>query len=133
MLKNVSRNQATLNILKQVNPDYYLDPDGPTGALPITIKDPWDNNLKVVFPGRLFRDNNEPAGVVKDNDGTIRTIAENRYGICVSRKICFLSMGSDSLAGNLQLDTPAASVKQPALDRPVEVAHLVTAGLGSAP
>jgi len=120
VLSAVSRNADTKNILKQISGDYFVsEPDPPAGAnaTRLTVKDPWDNNLRVVFPGRLFRDGNEAAGVIRDNDGTIRTVAELRYGICVNRKICFLSMGSDSLAGDLQLDTAAAAVTQVEIDQ----------------
>jgi len=109
----ISRNAATLNVLKQINADYLkseVNPVNPPETQRV-VKDPWDNNLRVVFPGRLYRGVTlEPANLIKDNDGTIRTQSENRYGVCANRKICFLSMGSDSLAGDLHLDTSEATL-----------------------
>jgi len=123
VLTIISRNSATLNILKQISADYLkseADPLANPAADHRVVKDPWDNNLRVVFPGRLSIAS-DPANR-KDKDGTFRTEAELRYGVCANRKIAFLSMGSDSLAGDLHLDTAEAALSATELEDIAEAA-----------
>ncbi|MCA9284556.1 MAG: type II secretion system protein [Phycisphaerales bacterium] len=59
--------------------------------------DPWDRRVMVVYPGAKW-----VAGQgVKDVDGTIRTVAENTYGICRNRKALIVSGGPDGQLGKL--------------------------------
>jgi hypothetical protein len=52
-----------------------------------------------------------------DDDGTLRTEFENRYGICLNRKIVFVSAGPDGDFGDLQLNnSPSTPVNSAADD-----------------
>jgi prepilin-type N-terminal cleavage/methylation domain-containing protein len=76
------------------------------------IVDPWDKEYLVIFPGPL--DSNVPA---VDDDGTLRSEFENRYGICLNRKIVFVSAGPDGDFGDLQLNnSPSTPVNSAADD-----------------
>lgn len=106
LLKNASANA----VLSKIDTDYLRrHPDNALAAeLQQMLVDPWDKEYLVVFPGPL-----DPAVSNVDDDGTLRTEFEKRYGICINRKIAFVSAGPDGDFGDLQLNnspsTPANS------------------------
>lgn len=75
----------------------------------LTVLDAWDRPIRVVHPGRLWdakppwNDTIASSGP-PDEDGTVRTVYENIYGVCRNRRPLFVSAGPDGEFGNLQLN-----------------------------
>lgn len=61
------------------------------------LVDTWGNRIAWVFPGRPFRFGVDTG--LPDPDGTVRTSAENLFGVCTNRRICLVSAGPDGLYG----------------------------------
>lgn len=85
----------------------------------LVILDAWDLPIRVIHPGHVV-DNTLAAGIFGDPvtpidaDGTVRTHEERRYGVCVSRKICFVSAGPDGKFGNLHVGVANPNAAQQA-------------------
>jgi len=65
----------------------------------LAVLDAWGRAIRMVHPGRLWRRGDDPA--LRDEDGTIRTAAEQIYGICRGRQPYFVSAGRSGRFGNL--------------------------------
>lgn len=81
------------NIKKATNPPEYMDAKG--------VVDAWGTPIVAVFPGREWRPT-DPASLLKDFDGTIRSASEDGttpatsgWGICRNKMILFVSAGPD--------------------------------------
>lgn len=71
------------------------------------IRDAWDNPIRVILPGRDWIDAPPPLGdqgEVKNADGSVFTDFEKKHGMCLSRKLFFVSAGPDGKFGDLHLD-----------------------------
>lgn len=90
----ISKNAQAKSILSSIDGQLLRQHDNE-----LSVFDSWDNDVLVIFPGRKHVPG-EPA--VRDADGTIRTIWEDRFGVCVNGRICFISMGPDGLPGDWQ-------------------------------
>lgn len=131
----ISRTSNVKDVIARVSPDYVqgqLDVDMHTDdALRVSsgesthptfrFLDAWDREIIAVFPGRphdrLCEGNNYTVPGMggqnrPDNDGTIRTPFENRYGAATDRRIYFVSAGPSGVFGNLHLGTPSGSLSQ---------------------
>lgn len=107
-------------ILARVNDKFLVRTELPTPR--VLIRDPWDKEIVIIHPGRLYDPVNDPAGVIKDLDGTIRTTdaipnvnhdgCEMRFGACINRRVCFVSAGPDGRFGDLHLDKSAGTLSQ---------------------
>ncbi len=62
------------------------------------IIDPWDRQLIFVYAGRLWMKSSDGG---RDEDGTIRTPFEARFGVCKNRRPYVMSAGPDGRYGNL--------------------------------
>ena len=86
----------------------------------VYFRDPWDNEIVMVHPGRLHDPVNDPPSIIRDVDGTIRTTyamsngtfdaCEFRHGACINRRVCFVSAGPDGEFGDLHLDVAASGL-----------------------
>lgn len=74
----------------------------------LAILDAWGTPIRVVHPGREWI----AAGpgvlmpdpvTLRDEDGTLRTEYELRYGVCTGRNVAFVSAGPDKKFGDLHL------------------------------
>ncbi len=105
----LGRNASAREIVARITPDFvdrYVDSNGVEHML---IRDAWGEPIVAVFPGREWVFNPDSGdGVIRDADGTIRTVFEEGCGVAVNRQICFLSAGPDGLIGDLGAapDTP---------------------------
>ena len=61
----------------------------------LTVLDAWGTPIYATHPGRPWNDGDALAYGSPDDDGTIRTDNENRYGVARHRQICFISAGPD--------------------------------------
>jgi len=112
-LKMISKNQHVETILAQISPDRLVrDANGN-----MRIVDPWDNKIKIIFPGRAWAGPNnatgwvgDPPTMLKDRDGTIRSTDEKVFGECINGRMLFVSFGPDGKPGNLHLDKALASL-----------------------
>lgn len=77
-----------------------------SGLRSIDIKefvDPWGTQIVIVFPGRLWEKcDGELFGIVRDQDGTIQTEVEERFGVCRNRQPLLVSAGPDLNVGDLE-------------------------------
>lgn len=103
VLGTIARNQQTKDILGQIDPDFfYSEPVGNNDSQYV-VRDPWDKRVRVVFPGRTWDSAFDGNNTMRDEDGTIRTPYENRYGVCTGKRIAFISAGPDGNFGDLHL------------------------------
>ena len=77
------------------NGDQFMDAKG--------VVDAWGTPIVAVFPGRDWKPS-DPANIIKDFDGTIRSTTENGttpattgWGVCQNRVVLFVSAGPDQL------------------------------------
>lgn len=98
ILKVISRNAQAMAILQRIDSDFLKRIQHPGEPEHLHLFDAWDNEIRVVFPGRL--DTLVPP---QNSDGTVRTAWEERYGICQNRRIVFVSAGPDGEFGHLHL------------------------------
>lgn len=83
----------------------------PPSAFPrAELVDTWGNRIVFLFPGRPFRFGVDTG--LPDPDGTVRTAAENLFGVCTNRRICLVSSGPDGLFGIDQEVTPNPTAAQ---------------------
>ena len=73
----------------------------PSNASLSTLEDPWGAAVAVVMPGRRFRDGVDESTFDRDADGTIRTLMENKLGVCRNGQLLFVSAGPDGDIGCL--------------------------------
>lgn len=95
LLAAISKSAAAKDILANISTD-QLKQHSPTDT-EITLLDAWGTEVITVFPGRIWVVGDTYA---KDADGTIRTEFENVYGVCVNRRVRFVSAGPDGRFGN---------------------------------
>lgn len=127
-LMKLRSSTGSKEILARINDKLLVRTNPPNSR--ILIRDLWDKEIVMVHPGRLpnpliatdpIPDPSNPINVDKiDKDGTIRTTdalaninrdgSEVRFGICVNRRICFVSGGPDGELGDLHLDVAAGSL-----------------------
>jgi len=103
----IGRTRSARDIMANIDPEFLLelaDPDDPTQSRN-GVRDPWDKPFRVVFPGRLWVQS-DTGVLVRDEDGTVRTLMEQRHGIAVDRRILLVCAGPDGTWGDLQLDEP---------------------------
>lgn len=62
----------------------------------LTVLDAWGFPIYATHPGRLFDRNNIYEQGEPDEDGTIRTYNEDKYGVARNRRVCFVSAGPDN-------------------------------------
>lgn len=112
-LKMITQNQHVETIIAQISPDRLVRNSGGN----MRIVDPWENNIKIIFPGRLWAGPNnltgwpgDPGTVIKDRDGTVRTTDEKAFGECVAGGMLFVSFGPDGKPGDLHLDKSLSSL-----------------------
>jgi len=67
----------------------------------VTILDVWGTPIYATHPGRLWTTADNPPGysLPRDQDGTIRTLNEQQYGIAPNRRVVFVSAGPDQRFG----------------------------------
>ncbi|MCI0365308.1 MAG: prepilin-type N-terminal cleavage/methylation domain-containing protein [Phycisphaerales bacterium] len=100
-LEIIMQDPAAAKILTQI-PEKYLKLDNANNP---RITDPWGQEIKILFPGRLWV-RADPDTVIEDVDNTIRLADETIFGPCVGRRICFISGGPD---GKLKPDVQGPS------------------------
>lgn len=101
VLEVLMRNAAVANILAPITGDRIKDMDPAQNVRVLRVFDPWDKPVRVLFPGRKWVSTDSPAR--KDIDGTIRTDEELVLGICVNKRIAFISGGPDGALGTADL------------------------------
>ncbi len=103
VLRIIRSNPQANEILSRINPQFLVQETYSTGGsgnlTRLVVRDPWDRNIRVVFPGRKWDGRFDPPNI-RDVDGTIRTDAELKYGICVNGRIGFISAGPDGRFGD---------------------------------
>jgi type II secretory pathway pseudopilin PulG len=118
MLGTLVRNDSARRIVRQIDPDqvHAYEP----GVYPVwiarpeerqqqderfagdlTVLDAWGTPIYATHPGRLWRptDAQGPHPRARDEDGTIRTYNEMRYGVAANRTVNFVSAGPDRQFG----------------------------------
>lgn len=65
----------------------------------LTILDAWDTPIYATHPGRVWLESDADLFGPADEDGTVRTLNESRYGIAPGRQIVFISAGPDGRFG----------------------------------
>lgn len=90
----INKNAQAKQLLTNIDPKLIREHDDE-----LSVFDSWDNDVLVIFPGRKFV-TGEPGN--PDPDGTIRTMWEDMFGVCVNGRVLFVSMGPDGLPGNVQ-------------------------------
>ncbi|MHC5028826.1 MAG: hypothetical protein ACYTGR_18910, partial [Planctomycetota bacterium] len=65
----------------------------------IALLDAWGTPIRVIHPGLEWSPVLEGEYPFADDDGTVRTGPENRYGVCVDRNMAFVSAGPDGKFG----------------------------------
>ncbi len=68
----------------------------------VTVLDAWGKPIYATHPGRLWTEQDgqaQPYPLLRDADGTIRTINEKRYGIAPNRRVVYVSAGPDGYFG----------------------------------
>ncbi len=127
LLERVRRAGGIKEIISQIDAEYLrqFEDINDNNKLKFHVFDPWDTRVYMIHPGRVADHDNpyfDPGNgdplppfdqYVVDNDLTIRVRDghpalggeaygwENRYGICVNRRICFVSAGPDGKFGDL--------------------------------
>lgn len=97
VIKHISGNATTETILKNIPSDNLIQEAGPGASIIQVLMDPWGKPIVIVFPGRKWVASD---GGGADDDGTIQTVVEERYGVCKNGKILFVSVGPDGLPGD---------------------------------
>lgn len=114
----IRASQSATEILARIDPEYLEEEDVemPDGSVRPTfhIKDAWGNEILAIHPGRKYRQPtlgpggcagdvpyNIGNGKTHDDDGSIRTAFEKRFGVAANRRIFFVSAGPDGLFGDL--------------------------------
>jgi prepilin-type N-terminal cleavage/methylation domain-containing protein len=100
-VKYISQNAATQGILKNIDRDLLRQEAGPGAGLIQVLMDPWDKPIVIVFPGRKWLTTDGAPALTRDDDGTLRTEVEKRYGVCKNQKILFVSFGPDERPGDI--------------------------------
>lgn len=101
----LQRVAAVRDILAQVSSGLVASvtvacPQNPLEQCPtLTFKDTWGKAIVVVLPGRPWVDGDDGA-YERDDDGTIRTEIETRFGPAQGRRACFVSAGPDGKYGD---------------------------------
>src|SRR5678816_510662 len=109
-------------ILARIDQDMFVSDNSDPNLPRLKLLDAWNKEIVIVHPGRLPNPILDGPNPLRDADGTIRVtpawspdINENRVGICVNRRICFISAGPDGKAGQLE-DPPSSTTYQQAAD-----------------
>jgi prepilin-type N-terminal cleavage/methylation domain-containing protein len=113
VLDVISRPAAVREILAGIDPDLVYvyqrrtatpwlkhGPDGRfVGSL--TVLDAWGKPIYATHPGRVWTeaDGQGSYALDHDDDGTIRTYNEKRYGVAPNRQVVFVSAGPDGRFG----------------------------------
>lgn len=114
MLEVIRRSRDSKAILTQIAPDYMHTYKA--GQVPnwisyqdqysygsfvdtLTILDAWDTPIYATHPGRVWHNADAEEFGPSDEDGTVRTLNETRYGIAPGRQIVFISAGPDGRFG----------------------------------
>jgi len=113
LLAIIGRNSAAITILSKMDAKFLKadDPASPDALGPRFVIDAWDTPVRVVFPGRSW-DANFDSSDPRDEDGTIITESELRYGSCVMKRIAFISAGPDGKFGDLSGNCAGATAAQ---------------------
>ncbi|MCP4837458.1 MAG: type II secretion system protein, partial [Phycisphaera sp.] len=112
LFQMMARTEAAEEIIAKLDPALFL-PVRMANGLPLpnnqslsTLVDPWGATIAVVFPGRKWRQADfDQFGTERDEDGTIRTNLERKFGICRDGRILFVSAGPDGDVGCIGCDT----------------------------
>ncbi len=117
ILNVVTRNAAGRDLIAHIDPELiyrYEDDTAPWLSTPmersdvndrflgsITVLDAWGTPIYATHPGRPWTtaDGQPGYSLQRDQDGTIRTFNEERYGIAPNRSIVFVSAGPDQRFG----------------------------------
>jgi len=131
VLDTIERVSASQDILARIDPQfthrYKSEPTAPwlnpversqvetrfIGSL--TVLDAWGHPIYATHPGRLYDPRNysdDPTYYSRDDDGTIRTYNEMRYGAARNRRICFVAAGPDGEFGYISHDPDSTGFKQ---------------------
>ncbi|MCP4833704.1 MAG: type II secretion system protein [Phycisphaera sp.] len=108
LFQMMARTEAAEEIIAKLDPSLFIPVRMSNGlALPnnqslSTLVDPWGSTIAVVFPGRKWRQTDPTE---RDDDGTIRTKLEEKFGICRNGRILFVSAGPDGDVGCIGCDT----------------------------
>lgn len=130
LLDVVERVQASRDILRQLDPEltYRYSTDDPASWLSpaerskvnsefvgsLTVLDAWGTPIYATHPGRLHDPVDFPydASRIRDEDGTIRTYNEDKYGVALNRRVCFVSAGPDGEFGYMAENPESPAFKQ---------------------
>ena len=128
MLDVITRPSQIKQIIAQIAPDFiytYLegvvppwieDPDVPQlqnflGS--VTILDAWGWPIYATHPGRLWRETDVPPyAFPRNDDGTIQSYNEDRYGVASNRQVRFVSAGPDGEFGSLIPNAPPEDLQK---------------------
>ena len=117
LMQLLERTDSAEEIIARIDPNLLVQvrrnngqplPDGQAMS---SVIDPWGSPLAVVLPGRTWRDGDGDQGIIRDNDGTIRTSLEDKIGICKSATPLFVSAGPDADIGCLKCVNDASSIR----------------------
>ena len=77
------------------------------------VLDAWGNPVRTVYPGRVPTGRSMIGGssvFPDDQDETMRTPSENQFGVCIARRLGFVSAGPDGQWGSLHLNVAESSL-----------------------
>jgi prepilin-type N-terminal cleavage/methylation domain-containing protein len=112
----LSTSTTALEIIARVDPAFVEQAEvamaaGGDPRPTFHFTDSWDREILAILPGRKFSTNcNDP--YIQDNDGSIRTAYENRFGVAANRRIFFVSAGPDGKFGDLSDDPTRIEYRQ---------------------
>lgn len=113
MWRIVSRSGVWREFVADIDPQYIEVHDDEDEDEPKAYHflDAWGGQILAVHPGREYHDGCDDAydidpieGPASDDDGTIRTPYEWRYGVAVNGRVFFVSAGPDGQFGDLSAD-----------------------------
>jgi type II secretory pathway pseudopilin PulG len=117
LMQLLERTDSAEEIIARIDPNLLVQVRSnngqplPDGKAMSSVIDPWGSPLAVVLPGRTWRDGDGDQGIIRDNDGTIRTSLEDKIGICKSATPLFVSAGPDADIGCLKCVNDASSIR----------------------
>ena len=98
LLTIISRSTSIKEILARIDTEFLIYD---SRIQHLQIRDAWGQPIIAIFPGRNWVAGDEDDEILRDLDGTIRTLTELQCGLTSNRQICFVSAGPDSELGLL--------------------------------
>ena len=124
MLDVITRPSQIKQIIAQIAPDFiytyfegvvppWIEGQGvlqlPNFLGSVTVLDAWGWPIYATHPGRLWRESDE---LPRNEDGTIQSYNEDRYGVASNRQVRFVSAGPDGEFGSLIPNAPPEDLQK---------------------